>query len=217
MNQPCALPTSAPRTTRPTTTTGQGTNVPNAIAASALISATVDPTDRSMPPVVMTRVIATATIIIGAAWRSTLRMLPVVRKASVITENKTNIASRRPPILKTCAFAATKSLIQYDRSAMGCCQPLFFFTYNQPDQLFQVGFCYGSFGNLGPLIHHRNPITDAEQILEAMGNQHNRNAALLDTADEGEHGLDFSNRQGRRWLVHDEDTWRECDSPADGY
>ena len=53
------------------------------IAASALTSATVEPTERSMPPVVMTKVIATPTIRSGAAWRSMLRMLTSERKALV--------------------------------------------------------------------------------------------------------------------------------------
>ena len=53
------------------------------MAATALTSATVMPTERSMPPVMMTKVIATATTRIGAAWRRILRMLPTVRKVRV--------------------------------------------------------------------------------------------------------------------------------------
>ena len=48
------------------TTNGQGIAACRRMAASALTNATVEPTDRSMPPVVMTKVIATATISSGA-------------------------------------------------------------------------------------------------------------------------------------------------------
>ena len=57
-------------------TSGQGMPAWSAMAASALISATVEPTDRSMPPVVMTKVMAMATISSGEDWRSRLRRLP---------------------------------------------------------------------------------------------------------------------------------------------
>ena len=85
MNQPCTAPTAPPSTSISTTTAGQGTPACSAIAASALTSATVEPTERSMPPVVMTSVMATATISIGALWRIRFRRLAWLRKASVAT------------------------------------------------------------------------------------------------------------------------------------
>ena len=63
----------------------QGQPACRAIADKALTIASVEPTDRSMPPVVMTRVIATAAISVGALWRSTLSMLACVRKLSVVS------------------------------------------------------------------------------------------------------------------------------------
>ena len=67
MNHPCTAPTPAPKASISSTTTGQGRPAPMAMAQTALISATCDPTDRSIPAVVMTMVMATATIRIGAA------------------------------------------------------------------------------------------------------------------------------------------------------
>ncbi len=60
------------------------------IASAAAVSPTIEPTDRSMLPVVITKVIATATITVGATWRATLTRLLVVRKASVWRLKKTN-------------------------------------------------------------------------------------------------------------------------------
>ena len=48
---------------------GQGRPWLRLIAARALTSARVEPTDKSIPPVVMTKVMATATIRMGALWR----------------------------------------------------------------------------------------------------------------------------------------------------
>ena len=62
---------------------------PSEIAASALTSARIEPTDRSMPPVVMTKVIATATIMSGAIWRRMLRKFGWVRNVSVTSEKIT--------------------------------------------------------------------------------------------------------------------------------
>ena len=59
------------------------------MAQSALTSARIEPTDRSMPPVVITSVMAAATISSGADWRRMFRMLPSVRKSSVVAENST--------------------------------------------------------------------------------------------------------------------------------
>ena len=53
------------------TTSGQGTPCRDRRSPPrALTSATREPTDRSIPPVMMTKVMATATTSIGAAWRS---------------------------------------------------------------------------------------------------------------------------------------------------
>jgi hypothetical protein len=58
---------SPPARMRPITTSGHGKPCAMRIAVSALTRATVEPTERSMPPVVMTKVIAIATMKAGAA------------------------------------------------------------------------------------------------------------------------------------------------------
>src|SRR4051812_46689363 len=90
-------------------TIGQGRSARSAIAAKAFTRATVDPTDRSMPPVVITNVIATATISMGADWRSRFKRLPGVRNASVVAEKKTQHARKNAAIESTWALAIRKS------------------------------------------------------------------------------------------------------------
>ena len=64
-----------PQSSIATTVRTQGTPAWSRIAQSAETSARIEPTDRSMPPVVITSVIADATISSGEDWRRMLRML----------------------------------------------------------------------------------------------------------------------------------------------
>jgi len=93
----------APTNRMPAAASGQGTPAASASATKALVSATVDPTDRSMPPVVITKVMATATISIGAACRSRLSRLPSLRNASVPSPNSAQASSRNSAMDRTWA------------------------------------------------------------------------------------------------------------------
>jgi hypothetical protein len=62
-----------------------------------------------MPAVVITSVIATATISTGAACRTMFRRLPAVRKVGVRTLNSSMQARKNTAMDRTCAFSATKS------------------------------------------------------------------------------------------------------------
>ena len=70
----------------------------------------IEPTERSMPPVVMTKVIATATINVGAAWRSRLSRLPVEMNTSLSEVNSTQQAMRNAAMESTWACVCRKSL-----------------------------------------------------------------------------------------------------------
>jgi hypothetical protein len=98
-----------PSTIMPMTTDGQGTPIAMMIAATALTSATCEPTERSMPPVMMTKVMAMATIRMGAAWRTMFRMLPSVKKVSLPIEKKIMQARKKMAIDRTCACSPKKS------------------------------------------------------------------------------------------------------------
>ncbi len=86
------------------------------MAQSALVSARTDPTERSMPPVVMTSVMAVATISSGADWRRMLRILSSDRKASVVTENSTTTAAKNSAIEPTLPLARKRSFSVRGRS-----------------------------------------------------------------------------------------------------
>ena len=88
---------------------GQGMPMPMRTAASALTIATVDPTERSIPPVVITKVIATATIRIGADWRSMFNRLPAEKNATLVREKNRTQTRKNAAIDRTCAFCPRKS------------------------------------------------------------------------------------------------------------
>jgi len=54
-----------------------------------------------MPPVVTTRVMATATISKGAFWRITLSRLPLLRKLSVTSANNRQQRAKNSAMLAT--------------------------------------------------------------------------------------------------------------------
>ncbi len=91
-------------------TSGQARPACSEIAASALTSASTEPTERSIPAVVITKVIATATIISGALCRRMLRILISVRKVLVISENVTVITIKNAAMLSTPPLSRMISL-----------------------------------------------------------------------------------------------------------
>ena len=99
--KPWIMPTRTPSASMRITTAGQGTPACSEIAASALTSASTEPTERSMPAVVMTKVIATATIISGAIWRKMLRRFACVRNVSVTREKTTTMTTKKTAMLAT--------------------------------------------------------------------------------------------------------------------
>lgn len=96
MNQPCTAPTSPPASNNPAATSGQGNPARSPMAESALASATVEPTERSVPPVVTTKVMATATTSKGADWRSRLSRSPDVGNAGAASAKPVQHSSRAP-------------------------------------------------------------------------------------------------------------------------
>ncbi len=101
-----------------TITSGQVRPACSEIAASAFTSASTEPTDRSIPAVVITKVIATATIMSGAVCRKILRRLVWVRNVSVMSENVTAITTKKTAMLTTPPLSWMISLAR-SRSALG--------------------------------------------------------------------------------------------------
>ena len=108
-NHPCTRPIDPPSSKAAITTSGQGRPACSVSATAALTSATVEPTDRSMPPVVITKVIATATIRSGEDWRNRFSRLISLMNASVCVANSTTITEKNAAILRTWACLPKKS------------------------------------------------------------------------------------------------------------
>ena len=93
-SRPFIMPITEPNPSIRSTTTHQEHPADSNTAERTPTTARVEPTERSMPPEVMTSVIATATIRVGAAWRNTLRTLPVVRNVGLLTLMMTTSVNR---------------------------------------------------------------------------------------------------------------------------
>ena len=200
------------------------------IAASALTSASTEPTERSMPPVVMTKVIATATIISGAIWRKMLSRLVSVRKVSVISEKAGPPRRRRRRRCWRRRHCRGSNQHRRERDAPVAvdrghdCAPLRpragrdgleLAADDEVDDLLDIGLADQPLGDVAALVHDHDAVADHEQVLQPVGDQDDADAAGADLADEIEHGVDLGDRQRRRRLVHDEDQRIERGGAAD--
>ena len=212
------------------TTSGQGTPACSEIAASALTSASTEPTERSIPAVVMTKVIATATIISGAICRRMLRRLTSVRKVSVISEKVTTMTT------KNTAMLSDASVVVDDQSralAQACGDggrgqapvslaprapaetELEFSPDDQIDDLLDVRLADEPLGDVATLVQHHDAVADHEQVLQPVGDQNDADALRADRANEVEHRVDLGDRERGGRLVHDEDERIERDRAPD--
>ena len=99
----------APRASIIGETTHQSQPARSSSAAAALTRAMIEPTERSMPPVVITKVMATATMSVGDAWRRRLSRLPVEKKTGLIAPKNRQQPSRKAAIDRTWACVCRKS------------------------------------------------------------------------------------------------------------
>jgi hypothetical protein len=81
-SNPLIAPSKAPKSSTSARTATIGMPAASSEALTTETSATIDPTERSMPPVAMTKVMPTPMMMMGAAWRATLRRLLGFRKCS---------------------------------------------------------------------------------------------------------------------------------------
>ncbi len=82
-------PTSVPKARPATMASGQGTSMTRRLTAASAAKSNDTPTERSMPPAVTTRVMASATNIRITLWLAMLSMFSTVAKRSAETEKKT--------------------------------------------------------------------------------------------------------------------------------
>ena len=88
--QPQSVPAKTPATI-PSMTESVETIV---IVPTTPEKARIDPTDRSMPPETITRVMPSAMMLITAVWRITLEMFVVVKKYGEAIDRITNSAAK---------------------------------------------------------------------------------------------------------------------------
>ena len=164
------------------------------IAASALTSARTEPTERSMPPVVMTKVIAAATIISGAIWRMMLRRLVGQkgvgdeRKQKTATTTKKTAMRATPPLAWTTqpgaiaqrvaasdAAAVTSRALPRSGRARGR-DGLELPPDDEVDDLLDIGLADQPLGDVAALIHDHDPVADEEEVLQPVGDQDDADA-----------------------------------------
>src|ERR1700712_1691172 len=208
----------APSEMPPISTTIPGTPARNAMADTAPTSASVEPIDKSMPPVVMTSVIVVATISSGALWRSTLSRLPVVRNVFVVKvkarahtiKNAAILATpalrpsiclsgRRGALDLSCTASSMSVLRKRTRRARAE-----LVANDQIDNFFQIRFVDVPVRHVLPFVHHADAVAYEKQILQAMADQDHAHAACADCADKVEHRFDFGHRQRGGGFVHDQ-------------
>src|SRR5687768_17016225 len=144
------------------------------MASDAAVSPRMDPTERSMLPVVITKVIATATTIVGATCRATLTRLPDVRKASVCRLKKTNSTASTADIDSTPKLRCTKSWRAPRRSAppvVGA--TVWVLTLSLPHhrghETAEVGLGGHQLAVVDALVQDDEPVGHLEEVLEAVG------------------------------------------------
>ena len=79
------------------------------MAVLAFTNAIIEPIDRSMPPLVMTNVIAIATIMSGADCLKTLSRFPAVRKTLLVMVKMMQQAQQEAAMESTWAFRVNQS------------------------------------------------------------------------------------------------------------
>ncbi len=100
MIAPIAAPSTPPMASTSRMTRNEGV-VGSSEAEIIVVSATTEPTDRSMPPVRMTNVMPTATTSRNALSMKTFRMIWPVAKPSYRMPPATNIATNSAPVTST--------------------------------------------------------------------------------------------------------------------
>ena len=73
------------------------------------------------------------------------------------------------------------------------------FADDEFDEILEVGLADGALGDLGALVHHRDAVADAEQVLEAVGDEDDRDAARLDAVDQARGPPRPRRRRAPRW------------------
>src|SRR3954452_21165511 len=180
---PLTTPTAAPRAIAATAISGTGTPALTRSAVTTAVSARMDPTDRSMPPVRMTKVIPIAITPTIDAWRETFRTLRTWKNSgatiAVTTRRAARMSSGRPwtPSPLTIGFSrmaavaarlgddtGTSDCMTHDQ-LLRCCRPI-------------------DVGRDVSLVHDQDPIAHLEHLRQLGGDEDHSHSPRAQRADD---------------------------------
>src|SRR5437868_1387681 len=186
-------------------------------------STSTAPTDRSMPPVMITAVMPTAMMATKAKLRVTLNRFCCVAKTSLASVSTAKATTAATDTQKVCWLTSQPSQLPCDRrsidarrlSSASCsapksspfpahsCRPDR--TGDEPRHLFRRALRDGLVGDLLPAAQHDDAIGDGKDVGHAVADQHDGDRALAQAADEVEHLGHLAHADGRGGLVHQHD------------
>ena len=115
-------------------------------------------------------------------------------------------ARKKNAMDRTCAFAATEVGNPGEPVSLPVrCHRLRPLADDQSDRSSRLVLPICRSATLVPSYMHGDPVADAEQVLQSVGDQHDRDAAALHAVDQRQHRLDLGDGQRGRRLVHDQD------------
>src|SRR5919112_4602429 len=160
-------------------------------AKEAAVNPTMEPTERSIAPVVMTKVIAIATMTVGATWRNTFTRLLAVKKASAWTLKKMKSTPKTTLIDRTPKCRAMKSprapLPMRRSTPFPVVVVMALLPHHRVDELGQIGLGRLELAVAQSLVEDDEPVRDLEEVLQAVSDQHDADPALGPVPDQLEH------------------------------
>src|SRR5262245_9648380 len=204
----------------------------------------IEPTDRSMPPVMITAVIPMATMATKAKLRVTLKRFCGVAKA-LVANDRTTAASRAavstqkawrpsarlttPWLLASMARWRSPDIDPFiglpsDRGSSAFHPTgdrlVHWFSCgddgagDEPGHLLGAGRGHGLVGHLGPAAQHHDAIGHREHVGHAMADQDHGDALVAQPAHQVQHLGDLAHGDGGGGLGHQHDRW--CGEPCGG-
>src|ERR1700748_1666766 len=180
---------------------------------------TMDPTDRSMPPVMMTAVMPSATMPTNSKWRWTLNRFVRVANVSVASEsaitattaaiNTQKVWRDKSHVSGLCArlsmLSSSKAVIAFPSHLARPRSCSFDRASDQSGHFLWRSRCDGLVGDLASAAQDDDAVGEREHVRHAMADQDDRQALLAQTPDQVEHFRDLSHADGGRGLVHQHD------------
>ena len=183
-------------------------------------STSTAPTDRSMPPVMMTAVMPIAMIATKAKLRVTLNRFCWVAKTSLASDSTTNATTAATETQKVCWLTSQLSQLPCTRpvdrflegrrhveasSAAAMHHAVSIAPVMRPVTSSGRALRDRLVGHLLAAPQHDDAVGDGEHVGHAVADQHDRDAVVAQAADQVQHLGDLAHADRRRRLVHQHD------------